>query len=251
MKKEISKNILYNPPIGCFPFANSRFQMGVTVMGFAEDFGHSLQIGPCWVWWYCRWYSLEYVVKECWSQIFWPATPNGTPTFLRSWKVSTYLNKQTIQQLAKKTVTIASPEIFGPKKLTGLWLDDCMICIVSLYAPSIRGNYNHDEKATMKLHPSWCHWTLGIFPFFCSNKIIEYPNDIYPKLIQSYNQCASKRLSLLIVAWAFWLRNLHEPSAVGVIIGYQLFVSSNWENITDNFYLEKEILLMIFLNILW
>ena len=25
--------------MGCFPFANSRFQMGVTVMGFAEDFG--------------------------------------------------------------------------------------------------------------------------------------------------------------------------------------------------------------------
>ena len=27
--------------MGCFPFANSRFQMGVTVMGFAEDFGRS------------------------------------------------------------------------------------------------------------------------------------------------------------------------------------------------------------------
>ena len=26
--------------MGCSPFANSRFQMGVTVMGFAEDFGH-------------------------------------------------------------------------------------------------------------------------------------------------------------------------------------------------------------------
>ena len=25
--------------MGCFPFANSRFQMGVTVMGFAEHFG--------------------------------------------------------------------------------------------------------------------------------------------------------------------------------------------------------------------
>ena len=25
--------------MGCSPFANSRFQMGVTVMGFAEDFG--------------------------------------------------------------------------------------------------------------------------------------------------------------------------------------------------------------------
>ena len=39
LKKEISKNILYNPSMGCFPFANSRFQMGVTVTGFAEDFG--------------------------------------------------------------------------------------------------------------------------------------------------------------------------------------------------------------------
>ena len=25
--------------MGCFPFANSRFQMGVTVIGFAEHFG--------------------------------------------------------------------------------------------------------------------------------------------------------------------------------------------------------------------
>ena len=31
--------------MGCFPFANSRFQMGVTVMGFAEDFGHC-SLGP-------------------------------------------------------------------------------------------------------------------------------------------------------------------------------------------------------------
>ena len=28
--------------MGCFPFANSRFQMGVAEMGFAEDFGHGL-----------------------------------------------------------------------------------------------------------------------------------------------------------------------------------------------------------------
>ena len=27
--------------MGCFPFANSRFQMGVTVMEFVEDFGLS------------------------------------------------------------------------------------------------------------------------------------------------------------------------------------------------------------------
>ena len=28
--------------MGCFPFANSHFQMGATVMGFAEHFGHRL-----------------------------------------------------------------------------------------------------------------------------------------------------------------------------------------------------------------
>ena len=28
--------------MGCSPLANSRFQMGVTIMGFAEHFGHSL-----------------------------------------------------------------------------------------------------------------------------------------------------------------------------------------------------------------
>ena len=39
--------------MGCFPFANSCLQMGVTVMGFAEDFGHALpktflaDIGKC------------------------------------------------------------------------------------------------------------------------------------------------------------------------------------------------------------
>ena len=27
--------------MGCSPFANYRFQMGVTVMGFAEHFGHN------------------------------------------------------------------------------------------------------------------------------------------------------------------------------------------------------------------
>ena len=39
-EKKISKKIPYNPLMGCSSFANSRFQMGVTVMGFAEDFGH-------------------------------------------------------------------------------------------------------------------------------------------------------------------------------------------------------------------
>ena len=27
--------------MGCFPFAKFHYQMGVTIMGFAEDFGHS------------------------------------------------------------------------------------------------------------------------------------------------------------------------------------------------------------------
>ena len=29
--------------MGCSPFENSRFQMGVTEMGFAEDFGLTLE----------------------------------------------------------------------------------------------------------------------------------------------------------------------------------------------------------------
>ena len=43
--KKKSKEILYNPLMGCFPFANSRFQMGVTLMGFAEHFGHKVTGG--------------------------------------------------------------------------------------------------------------------------------------------------------------------------------------------------------------
>ena len=39
-KQFFQKKILYNPLMGCFPFTNYHFQMGVTVMGFAEDFGH-------------------------------------------------------------------------------------------------------------------------------------------------------------------------------------------------------------------
>ena len=30
--------------MGCYPFANSHFQMGVTVMGFAEHFGHCMTL---------------------------------------------------------------------------------------------------------------------------------------------------------------------------------------------------------------
>ena len=33
------------PPKGALPFANSRFQLGVTVMGFAEHFGQGLLCG--------------------------------------------------------------------------------------------------------------------------------------------------------------------------------------------------------------
>ena len=39
MKRNFSKKVLYNPLMGCSPLANSRFQMGVTLMGFAEHFG--------------------------------------------------------------------------------------------------------------------------------------------------------------------------------------------------------------------
>ena len=33
--------------MGCSPFANSCFQMGVTVMGFAEHFGQRLDVYIC------------------------------------------------------------------------------------------------------------------------------------------------------------------------------------------------------------
>ena len=32
---------LVQPPYGVLPFANYRFQMGITVIGFAEHFGQS------------------------------------------------------------------------------------------------------------------------------------------------------------------------------------------------------------------
>ena len=41
LKRNFSKKVLYNPPMGCFPFANYHFQMGVTIMGFVEHSGHS------------------------------------------------------------------------------------------------------------------------------------------------------------------------------------------------------------------
>ena len=39
--------------MGWFPFANSRFQMGVTVMGFAEHFGHCILV------------DYEIIIKPC------------------------------------------------------------------------------------------------------------------------------------------------------------------------------------------
>ena len=42
----VSKKILQNPLIGCFPFVNSSFKMGVTVMWFVEHFGLSLLLSP-------------------------------------------------------------------------------------------------------------------------------------------------------------------------------------------------------------
>ena len=39
LRSKFSKKILYNPLMGCSPFVNLCFQMGVTIMGFAEHFG--------------------------------------------------------------------------------------------------------------------------------------------------------------------------------------------------------------------
>jgi len=39
LKTNFSKKVLYNPLMGCSPFPNCHFQMGVTAMGFAEHFG--------------------------------------------------------------------------------------------------------------------------------------------------------------------------------------------------------------------
>ena len=38
-ERNFSIKVLYNPPMEYFPFANYHFQMGYTVMGFAEHFG--------------------------------------------------------------------------------------------------------------------------------------------------------------------------------------------------------------------
>ena len=40
LNRKFSKKVQYDPPMGCSPFSNLHFQMGVTLMGFAEDFGH-------------------------------------------------------------------------------------------------------------------------------------------------------------------------------------------------------------------
>ena len=39
LKEIFQKKVLYNPLMGCSLFSNSHFQMGVTVMGFADHFG--------------------------------------------------------------------------------------------------------------------------------------------------------------------------------------------------------------------
>ena len=39
--KEIFPKVIYKPLMGCSLFSNFHFQMGVTVIGFAEHFGHS------------------------------------------------------------------------------------------------------------------------------------------------------------------------------------------------------------------
>ena len=40
------EKILYIPLMGCSQFANLCFQMGATLMGFADHFGHCLQNKP-------------------------------------------------------------------------------------------------------------------------------------------------------------------------------------------------------------
>ena len=42
LKRNFPKKNIYKPLMGCSLFSNSHFQMGVTVMGFAEHFG----LGP-------------------------------------------------------------------------------------------------------------------------------------------------------------------------------------------------------------
>ena len=48
LKRNFSKKVLYNPLMGCSLFSNYHFQMGVTVTGFAEDFGLSVLINTEW-----------------------------------------------------------------------------------------------------------------------------------------------------------------------------------------------------------
>ena len=61
------KNILYNPLMGCSPFANYRFQMGVAVMGFADQFG------PC----------LEASFMSCFfASLFYPTLFSGHPSHI-------------------------------------------------------------------------------------------------------------------------------------------------------------------------
>ena len=70
-EKKISKKILYNPLMGCSPIQNSRLQIGVTLMGFAEHFG----LRPLCV------YLTIYVLTSC-SFYFWtPGSPFETIIF--------------------------------------------------------------------------------------------------------------------------------------------------------------------------
>ena len=44
LRRNFSKKVIYKPLMGCSLFSNSHFQTGVTVMGFAEHFGHNLLV---------------------------------------------------------------------------------------------------------------------------------------------------------------------------------------------------------------
>ena len=55
LKSHLSKKFVYKPLMGHSLFSNSHFQMGVTVIGFAEHFGHRPRIPVLFPWKYTVW----------------------------------------------------------------------------------------------------------------------------------------------------------------------------------------------------
>ena len=67
LKRNFTREFVYKPLMGCSLFSNSHFQMGITVMGFAEHFGQGLKeidsscIYPFfsdWIWIFIRNFSV-------------------------------------------------------------------------------------------------------------------------------------------------------------------------------------------------